>query len=133
MRDFTFYTSRPLIAKDCFDSLSAEIKNIRGSNDPDEVQISVGGKWRSYLWFYNERFEDYINFYESKEEFEAEKNLIPIKDPYCNFFESYRSIDVKRFLKVLMQIYPELYVSADEDDPVWYGTAQEYLDTEFDY
>ena len=133
MRDFSFYTSKPLTAKDCFDSLSNEIKNIRGTNDPDEVQISVGGKWRSYLWFYNERFEDYINFYESKEEFEADKNLIPITDPYINFFEAYRSIDVKRVLKVLMCIYPELYVSADEDDPVWYGTAQEYIDTEFDY
>lgn len=133
MRDFTFYTSRPLTAKDCFDSLSHEIKNIRGTNNPDEVQISIGGKWRSYLWFHNERFDDYINFYESQEEFEAEKNLIPIKDPYFCLFESHRSIDVKRVLKVLMRIYPELYISADEDNPVWYGTAQEYLDTEFDY
>ena len=61
----------------------------------------------------NERFEDYANSYESKEEFEAEKNLIPIKDPYLNLFESHRSIDVKRVLIVLMRIYPELYVSAD--------------------
>jgi hypothetical protein len=133
MRDFTFYTSRPLTAKDCFDSLNQEIKNIRGTNSPDEVQISICGKWRSYLWFYNERFEDHIDFYESKEEFETEKKLIPIKDPYLNFFESYRSIDVKRVLKVLLRIYPELYVSADEDNPEWYGTAQEYIDTEFDY
>ena len=133
MRDFTFYTSRPLTAKDCFDSLSKEIKNIQGSNNPDEIQISISGKWRSYLWFHNERFEDHKNFYESKEEFEADKKLIPIKDPYFNLFESHRSIDVKRVLKVLLQIYPELYVSADEDSPIWYGTAQEYLDTEFDY
>ena len=81
----------------------------------------------------NERFEDYANSYESKEEFEAEKNLIPRKDPYLNLFESHRSIDVKRVLIVLMRIYPELYVSADQDVPEWYGTAQEYLDTEFDY
>lgn len=30
-----------------------------------------------------------------------------------------------------MQIYPELFVAVDDDD--WYGTAQEYLDAEFDY
>ena len=114
MRDFYFYTNRPITAKDCFDLW-----------------------WRSYrmgwIWFYNDKFEDYANFYENKEELEAEKNLIPIKDPYINFFEAYRSTDVKRVLKVLMCIYPELYVSAEEDDPVWYGTAQEYIDTQFDY
>ena len=52
--------------------------------------------------------------------------------PYINFFETYRSIDAKRFIAVLMTIYPELYVDVDEAD-FWYGTAQEYLDTEFDY
>ena len=133
MRDFTFYTSIPMTARDCYDCLNEKIKNIRGSNALDEVQISVGGKWRSYLWFYNERFEDYREFYESQEEFEEDKRRIPIQNPYVNFFETYRSIDVKRVLKVLMKIYPELYVSADEDDPEWYGTAQEYLDAEFDY
>ena len=132
MRDFYFYTSRPMTAKDCFDSLNNEIKNIRGTNNLDEVQISVGGKWRSYLWFYNERFEDYMNLYESEEEFEADKDLIPIKEPYINFFEAYRSVDAKRFIAVLMRIYPELYVEVNEMD-YWQGTAQEYLDTEFDY
>ena len=133
MRDFTFYTSRPLTAKDCFDSLNREIKNVCGTDNSNEIQISMGGKWRSFLWFYNERFEDCINFYESEEEFKTDKKAVPIDEPYLNLFESHRSIDVKRVIKVLMQIYPELYVSADEDSPVWYGTAQEYLDTEFDY
>ena len=130
MRDFYFYTSRPLTAKDCFDSLSNEIKNLRGTNSPDEVQISAGGKWRSYLWFYNERMEDGV--YESAEEFEEDKNRIPIQDPYINFFETHRSIDAKRFIAVLMKIYPELYIDVDEKD-FWHGTAQEYLDTKFDY
>ena len=130
MRDFYFYTSKPLTAKDCFDSLNNEIKNIRGTNDPDEIQISVSGKWRSYLWFHNERLEDGI--YESDEEFEEEKKRIPIQNPYINFFETHRSIDAKRFISVLMTMYPELYIDVDEAD-FWCGTAQEYLDTEFDY
>ena len=132
MRDFYFYTSRPLTAKDCFDSLKSEIKNLRGSNTPEEIQISVSGKWRSYLWFYNERLEDHMDFHETKEEFEEERKRIPIQDPYINFFETYRSVDAKRFIAVLMKIYPELYIDVDESD-FWSGTAQEYLDTEFDY
>ena len=132
MRDFYFYTSKPLTAKDCYDCLKEKIKNICGTNALDEVQISVSGKWRSYLWFYNERFEDYINFYESQEEFEEDKRRIPIQNPYINFFETYRSIDAKRFIAVLMEIYPELYIDVDENN-FWSGTAQEYLDTEFDY
>ena len=132
MRDFYFYTSRPLTAKDCYDSLKSEIRNLRGSNTPDEIQISVSGKWRSYLWFYNERLEDHMDFHETKEEFEEERKRIPIQDPYINFFETYRSVDAKRFIAVLMKIYPELYIDVDESD-FWSGTAQEYLDTEFDY
>ena len=131
MRDFTFYTSIPMTAKDCFESLKQEIKYVEMNGDTD-IWINYS-KSRSFLWFYNERFEDYREFYESQDEYEEEKSLIPIKDPYFNQFESHRSIDVKRVLKVLMKIYPELYVSADEDDPEWYGTAQEYIDTEFDY
>ena len=130
MRDFYFYTGRPMTAKDCFDSLSNEIKNIRGTDNPDQALISVGGKWRSYLWFYNERIEDGV--YESAEELEADKKRIPIQEPYINFFETYRSVDAKRFIAVLMKIYPELYIDVDEED-FWSGTAQEYLDTEFDY
>ena len=130
MRDFYFYTSRPVTAKDCFDSLSNKIKNIRGTNNLDEIQISVGGKWRSYLWFYNERLEDGV--YESEEELESDKKRIPIEEPYINFFETYRSVDAKRFIAVLMEIYPELYIDVDENN-FWSGTAQEYLDTEFDY
>ena len=131
MRDFTFYTSVPMTARDCYESLKQEIKYIEMNGDTD-IWINYS-KSRSFLWFYNERFEDYREFYESQDEYEEEKSLIPIKDPYFNQFESHRSIDVKRVLKVLMKIYPELYVSADEDDPEWYGTAQEYIDTEFDY
>jgi hypothetical protein len=131
MRDFTFYTSVPMTARDCYESLKQEIKYVEMNGDTD-IWINYS-KSRSFLWFYNEKFEDYREFYESQDEYEEEKNLIPIKDPYFNQFESHRSIDVKRVLKVLMRIYPELYVSADEDNPEWYGTAQEYIDTEFDY
>ena len=131
MRDFTFYTSIPMTARDCYESLKQEIKYVEMNGDTD-IWINYS-KSRSFLWFYNEKFEDYREFYESQDEYEEEKNLIPIKDPYFNQFESHRSIDVKRVLKVLMKIYPELYVSADEDDPEWYGTAQEYIDTKFDY
>jgi hypothetical protein len=132
MRDFYFYTSLPMTAKDCYDSLKQELKNIQGSDKPDEIQIMAGGEWRAYLWFNNERFEDHEKFYESKEEFEADKKSVPIKDPYINFFETYRSVDAKRFIAVLMKIYPDLYVEVDETDH-WSGTAQEYLDTKFDY
>ena len=131
MRDFTFYTSKPMTANDCYERLKKEIKYIEMNGNTD-IWINYK-KSRSFLWFNNEKFDDYLDFYETKEELEAEKNLIPIKDPYFNHFESYRSIDVKRVLKVLVKIYPELYVSADEDNPVWYGTAQEYIDTKFDY
>ena len=128
MRDFYFFTSKPVTAKDCYEDLKKEIKYIEMNGDSD-IWINYS-KSRSFLWLYNERLSDGI--YESEEEFEEEKNRIPIQDPYINFFETHRSIDVKRVVKVLMKIYPELYIYMDELEG-WYGTAQEYLDTEFDY
>ena len=88
--------------------------------------------WPTGQGLKEERLEDHMDFYETKEEFEEERKRIPIQDPYINFFETYRSVDAKRFIAVLMKIYPELYIDVDESD-FWSGTAQEYLDTEFDY
>ena len=62
---------------------------------------------------------------------ENEKKLIPIKDPYITFLESHRSIDVKRVVRVLIKLYPELYIEASDDELLC--SAQEYLNTEFNY
>ena len=130
MRDFSFFTQIPITSEKCYNSLKKEIKNLEGTGEPNEINVWVNSKSKSFLWFYNERMEDFI--YESAEDFEAEKSHIPIKDPYVNHFETHRSVDAKRFIKVLMTIYPELYIEED-DVSEWSGTAQEYLDTEFDY
>ena len=131
MRDFYFLTSRPLTAKECFDKLKEKIKNIQGTNSPDEIQLYISGKWRSFLWFYNDRLTDYFAGFPD-EELDEYKKQIPIIDPYINHFETHRSIDAKRVIAVLMQLYPELYIDIN-DETEWQGTAQEYLDTEFDY
>ena len=126
MRDFYFFTSTQITAKDCFEALKNEIKNVEMNGETD---IWINAKSRSFIWFNNERLEDGI--YESQEEYEKDKNSIPIKEPYINFLESHRSIDVKRIIKVLIELYPELYIEASDDDLIC--SAQEYLDKEFDY
>ena len=60
------------------------------------------------------------------------KSKIPLKNPVLIDFQTHRSIDAKRLIKVLMQLYPELYVEVNYA-VTWFGTAQEYLDTKFDY
>ena len=126
MRDFYFFTSKKITAQDCFDALSKEIKNVE-MNSADAIRIN--SNLRTFIWFYNDRLEDGI--YESQEEYENEKKLIPIKDPYITFLESHRSIDVKRVVRVLIKLYPELYIEASDDELLC--SAQEYLNTEFDY
>ena len=126
MRDFYLFTSEKLAAKDCYEALNKEIKYVEMNGAED---IWINSKSRSFIWFNNEKLED--GFYESEEEYEKEKSLIPINDPYITFLESHRSIDVKRIIKVLLQLRPELYIEASDDDLIC--SAQEYLDTEFDY
>ena len=125
MRDFYFFTSKKLTAQDCFEALKKEIKHVE-MNGTDNIWIN--DKSRSFIWFDNESIDDF--FLESQEEKEEFKNLIPIKDPYVTHFETHRSIDLKRVIKVLMKLYPELYI---DDDGDFTASAQEYLDTEFDY
>ncbi len=124
MRDFHLFTAKEVFAKDCLDSLQKEIKNVKLNGEAD---IWIDGKSRSFIWFDNARLEDF--FVDDIDEF---CKKIPIKEPYANHVESHRSIDVKRILTVLMKAYPELYVYAD-DNTQFFGTAQEYIDTEFDY
>ena len=128
MRDFYFFTNTPLTAKDCYESLKKEIKYIEMNGDTD-IWINYK-KSKSFLWFYNERLEDYWCC--TEEEFAEMKKQIPIDEPYINHFETHRSIDAKRVISVLLTLYPELYIDIN-DDTDWQGTAQEYLDTEFDY
>ena len=125
MRDFYFFTSKKLTAKDCFEALSKEIKNVE-MNGTDNIWINA--KSRSYIWFSNETYDDF--FFESPEAKEEFKRKIPIQNPYVNDFETHRSIDLKRVIKVLVQLYPELYI---DDYGDFTASAQEYLDAEFDY
>ena len=124
MRDFYFFTKTKVTAEDCLAPLQKEIKHVRMNGKSD---IKIDAKSRSYLWLYNDRIEDF-----EEEEIEELKSRIPIEDPYVTDFETHRSIDAKRVIKVLMQLYPELYINVN-DESDWFGTAQEYLDTEFYY
>ena len=124
MRDFYFFTKTKVTAEDCLAQLQKEIKNVKMNGDTD---IWIDAKSRSYLWLENSSLDDFI--VEDLDEF---KKQIPLQNPYVTYFETHRSIDAKRVLAVLMQLYPEIYVNVD-DESDWYGTAQEYLDTEFYY
>ena len=124
MRDFYFFTKTKVTAEDCLAPLQKEIKNVKMNGDTD---IWIDAKSRSFLWLENSSLDEFI--VEDLDEF---KKQIPLQNPYVTYFETHRSIDAKRVLAVLMQLYPEIYVNVD-DESDWFGTAQEYLDTEFYY
>ena len=54
--------------------LKKEIKYIE-MNGKTDIWINYK-KSRSFLWFHNERFDDYASFYETKEEFDKLKSYI---------------------------------------------------------
>ena len=124
MRDFYFFTSKKMTAKECFCALNSEIKNVKMNG---EDGIKIDGKSRSYIWFSDDTINDFMISQEEKESF---MKKIGIQNPYVTDFETHRSIDLKRVIKALMQLCPDLHVYDDRD---FLGTAQEYLDTEFDY
>ena len=103
MRDFYFFTSNQITAKDCFEALKNEIKNVEMNGETD---IWINAKSRSFIWFSNDTIDDF--FFESPEEKEEFKKKIPIENPYVTDFETHRSIDLKRVIK-------EIVVSAEKD------------------
>ena len=124
MRDFYFFTGKKITAKECFDALSREMKDVKLNG---EDGIMIDGKFRSFIWFSNDTIDDLLFSQEEKE------NLIKrigIESPCVTDFETHRSFDLKRVIKVIMEISPDLYIYDDGD---LLGSAREYLDAEFDY
>ena len=126
MRGFSLFTNKKIIAKDSLIEIKKEVKKAELNGDND---IWVDDRYRSFLWICNGDLSDFV--FTSEEEAIKFKSAIPIYNPYVNDFETHRSIDLKRFITALVRIYPELYIYSDEDDMI--GSAQEFLDKEFDY
>ena len=129
MRDILLFTKNPMVYADCEQAILAGIKNV-DANQKESFWSTSKVFWN--LDIYNETIFENATDPDYIQELTEWANTIPIKDPYINYMGIHRSIDAKRVIKVLMTIYPELYVFKD-DDATWQGTAQEYLDTEFDF
>ena len=130
MRDFYLFTKKPIMFADCKEKILAEVKKCRPYEGGGEsgFQGEIKNFWTFELE--NGGIFDYVENREEREDLLQMEASVPIENPFVNYFGCHRSIDLKRMLAVLVQIYPELYVNDDGD---WYGTAQEYIDTKFDY
>ena len=130
MRDFYLFTKKPIVFADCKEKILAEVKKCRPYGENGEIGFCGTGKFFWTFELENGGIFDDVENREEREDLLQMEASVPIENPFVNYFGCHRSIDLKRMLAVLVQIYPELYVNDDGD---WYGTAQEYIDTEFDY
>ena len=129
MRDVILFTNQPIKFDDCIAEICNSIKDVE-TNNKDAFWSTNKNHWNFSIdnsdFFEGASDEEHIN------ELKEQKNKIPIINPIVNIISAHRSIDFKRLIKILTDLYPELYVNID-DGSDWYGSAQEYLDTEFDY
>ena len=129
MRDIILYTKNPIIYDNCIQVI---LDNIKGATSNNKDYISSNTK---YFWSFtidnDSIYEDFTDEYMINEIKEFAKNL-PIENPYTNLILVHRSIDAKRLVEILVKFHPELYINVN-DSTNWLGSAQEYLDTEFDY
>lgn len=129
MRDIYVFTESPMIYSECKQVLLANIKNV-GTNQKDAFWSTAKVFWDMHIA--NETvFEDATGPEHIKELTEWASH-IPIAEPFINYVNVHRSTDAKRIVNALVSIYPELFICVD-DGTDWFGTAQEYLDAEFDY
>ena len=122
MRDIILFSNRQIVKEDCFSVLEKEVQNIKNNGN----DLMIDAKNRLYLNFSSQR----INEPKDESSIEFQKH-IPIYNAYLTFIETYRFIDAKRVINVLLSIYKELYVYIDDID--WYGKAEEFINTEFDF
>jgi hypothetical protein len=132
MRDIILYTKRPIVYEDCVEAIIGSVKNAVTT---EKNYFHSSGKDFWCLELENEDLETALDGFDEdyvREQKQWERNHIPFENPLSNLLQIHRSIDAKRIIAVLMKVYPELYVEVD-DVKLWLGTAQEYLDTQFDY
>lgn len=123
MRDVLLFTVEPMTKKECLPLLSNAIANIQENGD----DIMIGGKNRVYLSFSCDRLNECDDVCSK----ELQKN-VPIENACIARLETYRSIDAKRIITELVKVHPELFVNLD-DETDWYGSAEQFLNTEFDF
>lgn len=107
MRDIILFSNKRIVKEDCFNSLNNEIKGIKDNGS----DLMIDSKNRLYLNFSSQR----INQPQDESSSEFQKH-VPIDNAYLTFIETYRSIDAKRVVSVLLTIYKDLYVYVDDID-----------------
>lgn len=123
MRDILLFTVEPMTKKECLPLLSNAIANIQENGD----DIMIDGKNRAYLSFSCDRLNESDDVCSK----ELQQN-VPIENAYIARLETYRSIDAKRIITELVKVHPELFVNLD-DETDWYGSAEQFLNKEFDF
>jgi len=122
MRDIIVFSKTQIIKDECIEKLKKDISCIKENGN----DLMIDSTNRLYINFSSQR----IN--EPKDETSEElQKSIPIDNAFLTFIETYRSIDAKRVLTSLMEIYKELFVYVDDTD--WYGTATEFINATFDF
>ena len=129
MRDAYLFTSSPINYNECLQPILNNVKNT-STNKTD----AFWGEGKCF-WQFEIINDKILKGHEEeglKQELLEWASHIPISNPYFNTIFIRRTIDAKRIIEVLIKIYPDLYVNLD-DIIDWYGTAQEFIDTEFDF
>ena len=132
MRDIILYTKNPINYDECVEPI---IRNVKSATTNSRNYFHSCNKHFWCLDIDNEDLESSLLGFDANYIAEQKQLLIknvPIENPISNLLQVYRSVDAKRLIKVLVQLYPDLYVEVN-DAETWFGSAQEYLDTEFDY
>ncbi|MBO5286253.1 MAG: hypothetical protein J6B16_05085 [Clostridia bacterium] len=132
MRDIILYTKNPINYDECVKNILEKVKSAT-TNSKNYFHSNNKHFW--CLDIDNEDLESSllgfdVNYVEEQKQLLI-KN-VPIENPISNLLQTHRSIDAKRIIEVLMKLYPELYIEVN-DAEIWFGSAQEYLDMEFDY
>ena len=129
MRDIYLFTKNPMIYEKCEETIFENVKKA-GTNKKNAFWSLSKMFWEFEIT--NETLFEDTNDPDYIEELIGWAKNIPIEEPFINYVGVHRSIDAKRIIKALLSAHPDLYVNVD-DGTDWFGTAQEYLDTEFDY
>lgn len=129
MRDIYLFTKNPIIYEKCEELIFANIKNV-ATNKKNAFWANSKIFWKFEIA--NETIFEGADSPDYIQELKEWAKNIPIENPFVNYIGIHRSIDAKRIIQALLSTYSDLYINID-DETDWFGTAQEYLDTLFNY
>ncbi|MBR5031983.1 MAG: hypothetical protein IKX49_04665 [Clostridia bacterium] len=129
MRDIILISDTPLTVEEYDPHLTEAVPHCEKNGDSG---FCIEKPYGLFLDFSKDKISDLPDGTLTPEQTTAISSFFQTEELYITDINYHRSIDVKRVISVLLSKHSRLFLIV-EDEREWYGTAEDYMKTDFEY